>query len=155
MGTRIDDPQSRMDNTATLAEAARRMRDGNIGCLPLGAADSFIGMLTEKDLTARTTAEALNPTTTTVLQIMTHGVAYCQDDDTIDDALSTMPQRHVHHLPVRDQSNLVIGIISLSDLALKGPQLLYPDIASVIFNQRDLQEHGIASDSRKSSNELT
>ena len=119
--------------TATLADAARRMRDGNIGCLPVGAADSFIGMLTEKDLTARATAEGPNPTTTTVLQIMTHGVTYCQDDDTIEDALSTKRQRHIHHLPVRNQSNLVIGMISLSDLALKGPQLLYPDIASVIF----------------------
>ena len=45
----------------------------------------------------------------------------------------TKRQRHIHHLPVRNQSNLVIGMISLSDLALKGPQLLYPDIASVIF----------------------
>jgi CBS domain-containing protein len=50
----------------------------NTGCLPVGAADSFIGMLTEKDLTARATAGGLNPTTTTVLQIVTHGVAHCR-----------------------------------------------------------------------------
>ncbi len=55
----------------TLATAARRMRDLNIGCLPVGDGDSFIGMLTEKDFTSRATAEGLNPTTTTVSQIMT------------------------------------------------------------------------------------
>jgi CBS domain-containing protein len=78
-------------------------------------------------------ADGLNPTTTTVLQIMTHGVTYCRDDDTIEDALSTMRQTDIHHLPVPNQSNLLIGILSLSDLTLKGPRLLYPDIASVIF----------------------
>ena len=59
----------------TLATAARRMRDLNIGCLPVGDGDSFIGMLTEKDFTARATAEGLNPTTTTVSQIMSHAQA--------------------------------------------------------------------------------
>ena len=114
----------------TLATAARRMRDLNIGCLPVGDGDSFIGMLTEKDFTARATAEGLNPTTTTVSQIMTSGVTYGNEDDSIEDALSTMRQRHIHHLPVRNSSNLVVGIVSLSDLALKGPQNLYPDIAN-------------------------
>ena len=52
--------------TATLADAARRMRDGNIGLFPVGAADSFIGMLTEKDLTARATPASPTVRTTTL-----------------------------------------------------------------------------------------
>ena len=119
--------------STTLANAARRMRDGNIGCLPIGEGDTFIGILTEKDFTARATAEGLNPTTTTVNQIMTKSVIYCQEDDSIEDALSTMRDRHIHHLPVRNQVNAVVGIVSLSDLALRGPQELYPYVAKEAF----------------------
>ena len=119
--------------STTLANAARRMRDGNIGCLPIGEGDIFIGILTEKDFTARATAEGLNPTTTTVNQIMTRSVIYCQEDDSIDNVLSTMRNRRIHHLPVRNQSNAVVGIVSLSDLALRGPQELYPYVAKEAF----------------------
>ena len=136
--------------TATLANAARRMRDGNIGCLPVGAADSFIGMLTEKDLTARATAEGLNPTTTTVLQIMTHGVTYCQDDDTIEDALSTMRQT-AHSSPSGSQP---VEPGDWHDFVVR-PRAERSAAALSGHRQRDLQERGIASDSRKSSNELT
>ena len=124
----------------TLATAARRMRDLNIGCLPVGEGDSFIGILTEKDFTSRATAEGLNPTTTTVRQIMTSGVTYCSESDNIEDALSTMRQRRIHHLPVRSQSNLVVGIVSLSDLALKGPQELYSDISKLAFQNATLNQ---------------
>jgi len=119
--------------STTLADAARRMRDSNIGCLPIGEGDIFIGILTEKDFTARATAEGLNPTTTTVNQIMTRSVIYCQEDDSIENVLNKMRNRHIHHLPVRDQSNAVVGIVSLSDLALRGPQELYPYVAKEAF----------------------
>ena len=80
--------------TATLAEAARRMRDNNIGCLPVGENNNFIGMLTEKDFATRATAEGMNPNTTTVRQIMTNGITYCQEDDSAVTALRIMEHLH-------------------------------------------------------------
>jgi CBS domain-containing protein len=125
--------------TTTLTDAARKMRDGNIGCLPVNDSGNFIGMLTEKDLTTRATAEGLNPTTTTVRQIMTTGVTYCHDTDSIEDALRTMEENHIHHLPVRlSGSNKVVGIVSLSDLALKGPQELYSNVSRLAFQSASL-----------------
>jgi CBS domain-containing protein len=125
--------------TTTLTAAARRMRDRNIGCLPVNDSDGFIGMLTEKDLTTRATAEGLNPTTTTVRQIMTSGITYCQETDRVEDALRTMEDKHIHHLPVRlSGSNKVVGIVSLSDLALKGPQELYSNVSRLAFQSASL-----------------
>ena len=117
----------------TLTEAARRMRDRNIGCLPVGAANSFTGILTEKDLTTRATAEGIDPTNTTVQTIMTTSVTYCQDTDSVEDALRTMETRKIHHLPVRNASNNIVGIVSLSDLALRGPKNLYDGISKLAF----------------------
>ena len=119
--------------TTTLADAARRMRDNKIGCLPVGEGDTFIGILTEKDFTARATAEGLNPTTTTVNQIMSTSVIFCQEDDSIAQALKTMRDLHIHHLPVRNNAKMVVGIVSLSDLALRGSQELYPYVAKEAF----------------------
>jgi CBS domain-containing protein len=120
-------------STTTLADAARTMRDRNIGCLPVRDGAGFIGMLTEKDLTTRAIAEGMNPTTTTVLQVMTNSITYCKDDDSVEDALRTMESRHIHHLPVLNQSSNVVGIVSLSDLALRGPQELYLGVSRLAF----------------------
>ena len=131
--------------TTTLTDAARKMRDRNIGCLPVNDTDGFIGMLTEKDLTTRATAEGLNPTTTTVRQVMTSGITYCHDDNSIEDALRTMEDKHIHHLPVRlSGSNKVVGIVSLSDLALKGPKELYSNISKLAFQSASLSLAGTA-----------
>jgi CBS domain-containing protein len=125
-------------STTTLTEAARRMRDKNIGCLPVGNDSGFVGMLTEKDITTRATAEGMDPNTTTVGQIMTKGVVYCQDGDSIEDAIRTMQVRQIHHLPVRNSSNMVVGIVSLSDLALKGPSELYYGVSHLAFQSSSL-----------------
>lgn len=124
--------------TTTLTEAARRMRDRNIGCLPVGENGTFIGILTEKDISSRATAEGMSPTETTVAQIMTNGVIFCQEDDTVEDAMRTMQLRHIHHLPVLNRSSMVVGIVSLSDLALKGPQELFQGISKLAFQSAAL-----------------
>ena len=126
--------------TATLAEAARRMRENNIGCLPVGENNNFIGMLTEKDFATRATAEGMNPNTTTVRQIMTNSITYCQEDDSVEDALRSMEQKHIHHLPVRNKSNQVVGLVSLSDLALKGPQDLLASASKLAFQNTTLSQ---------------
>ena len=126
--------------TATLAEAARRMRDNNIGCLPVGENNNFIGMLTEKDFATRATAEGMNPNTTTVRQIMTNSITYCQEDDSVEDALRTMELKSIHHLPVRNKSNQVVGLVSLSDLALKGPQELLTNASKLAFQNTTLSQ---------------
>ena len=133
----------RLESTApntTLADAARRMRDSNIGCLPIGDGNNLIGMLTEKDFTTRATAGGMNPTTTTVSEIMTKGVIYCQDDDTVEDALDIMRTRNIHHLPVRNSSNTLVGMLSLSDLALKGPSEYHADVARLAFGNASTRQ---------------
>jgi CBS domain-containing protein len=133
----------------TLTDAARKMRERNIGCLPVNDNGNFIGILTEKDLTTRATAEGLNPTTTMVRQIMTTGITYCHDGDNVEDALRTMEDNHIHHLPVRlSGSNKVVGIVSLSDLALKGPKELYSNVSRLAFQSASLNQANIANIAR-------
>jgi CBS domain-containing protein len=108
----------------TLTDAAQRMRDHNIGCLPIGENDRLVGMLTDRDLACRAVAQGLDATTTQVSAVMTKGVTWCFDDETVDDVVERMEQKQIHHIPVLNRQKRMIGILSLSDLALRGPQAL-------------------------------
>jgi CBS-domain-containing membrane protein len=125
--------------STTLADAARAMRARNIGCLPVQENGTFVGILTEKDFATRATTAGLDPNASTVSEIMTTQVVYCQDDDSIEVAMDIMRRRQIHHLPVYDQSSGVVGIVSLADFALKAPQELYPSIANLAFQRASMK----------------
>jgi CBS domain-containing protein len=108
----------------TLQAAAQRMRDQDIGCLPIGKDDRLVGMVTDRDLACRAIAQALDARTNTVADVMTKGITWCFDDETVDDVLDRMEQKQIHHIPVLNRQKRMIGILSLSDLGLRAPQAL-------------------------------
>jgi CBS domain-containing protein len=108
----------------TLKDAAQRMRDQGIGCLPIGENDRLVGMLTDRDIACRAVAQGLDAATTKVADVMTKGITWCFDDEIVDDIVERMEQKQIHHIPVLNRQKRMIGILSLSDLALRGPQAL-------------------------------
>jgi CBS domain-containing protein len=111
--------------TLTVAEAAQKMRDHKIGCLPVGENDRLVGMLTDRDIVCRAVADGADLKTTKAADVMTKGITYCFDDDTVDTAIDQLEAKQIHHMPVLSrQQKRMIGILSLSDLALRGPQNL-------------------------------
>jgi CBS domain-containing protein len=113
-----------IDPDTTLKDAAQRMRDQHIGCLPIGKDDRLVGMLTDRDLVCRAVAQGLDPATTKVDEVMTKGITWCFDDETVDETVERMEQKQIHHVPVLNRQKRMTGILSLSDLALRGPQTL-------------------------------
>jgi len=113
----------------SLAEVAQTMRDKGIGCLPVGADDRMVGMITDRDLACRAVADGLNPKTAKAKQVMTKGVTWCFDDDNVENAVRRMEEKKIHHMPVINHQKRLIGILSLSDLALRGPQELARNIS--------------------------
>ncbi|MDE2512730.1 MAG: CBS domain-containing protein [Alphaproteobacteria bacterium] len=116
----------------SLAEVAQKMRDKGIGCLPVGTDDRMVGMITDRDLACRAVADGLNPTTATAKQVMTKGVIWCFDDDNIEGAIRRMEEKKIHHMPVINHQKRLIGILSLSDLALRGPQELARNVSRLV-----------------------
>ncbi len=116
----------------SLAEVAQTMRDKGIGCLPVGADDRMVGMITDRDLACRAVADGLNPKTAKAKQVMTKGVTWCFDDDNVENAVRRMEEKKIHHMPVINHQKRLIGILSLSDLALRGPQELARNISRLV-----------------------
>ncbi|HEY5870136.1 MAG TPA: CBS domain-containing protein [Candidatus Tectomicrobia bacterium] len=103
---------------ATLQQAAAKMRRLNIGPLPVCDGDQLVGMLTDRDITVRAVAEGCDPTSTTVREAMTPDIAYCFDDQAIEDAIQMMEQYQIRRLPILDRDKRLVGMVSLGDLAV-------------------------------------
>lgn len=109
---------------STVDEAARRMRDLDVGALPVCGADrQFIGMVTDRDITVRIIAEGKDPHSTRVAEAMSGELVTCDEDADVVAVARLMQQRHVRRVPIMrkgatDESGRdLVGIISLDDLA--------------------------------------
>src|SRR5437867_8644779 len=76
----------------TLQEAAEKMRTLNIGPLPVCDDDRLVGMLTDRDITVRGTAEGSDSWTEKVRDVMTTDVVYCYEDQNVRDAVKLMKE---------------------------------------------------------------
>src|SRR5258708_6770153 len=106
--------------TDSLVRAAERMKDLDVGSLPVcGENDKLVGMLTDRDITVRATAEALPPRLGQVKDVMTPEVLYCFEDQDVTEATRLMELNQVRRLVVLNRDKRLVGIISLGDLAVK------------------------------------
>lgn len=101
----------------TLKEAAQAMRDGDFGVMPVGDNDRLVGMVTDRDIAIRAIADGRDPERTTLREIMSKGVLYCYDDQTLDEVAHNMGENRVRRLPVLNRQKRLVGILSLGDVA--------------------------------------
>ena len=101
----------------TLQQAARKMKSIDVGPLPVCDGERLVGMITDRDIIVRATAEGRDPKTTPVKEAMTPGVVYVFEDQDIEEAALLMRQRQIRRLVVLDHNKRLVGILSLGDLA--------------------------------------
>jgi CBS domain-containing protein len=104
---------------STLDEAAERMRRLDIGPLPVCDGDRLVGMITDRDITVRGTAESRDPVTTRVSEIMTPEVVFTYDDEDVKEAAKLMQDHQLRRLVVLSREKKLVGIVSLGDLAVE------------------------------------
>jgi CBS domain-containing protein len=96
------------------------MRDENIGSLPVGENGQLIGMVTDRDIVARAVAENSLPSNTAVRTVMSEGIYYCFEDDTLAEAARIMAEHQVRRLPVLNRNQQLVGVIAIADIARTG-----------------------------------
>ncbi|MEU9080049.1 CBS domain-containing protein [Kitasatospora sp. NPDC004745] len=101
----------------TLDEAARMMRDSNVGALPICGDDQKLkGIITDRDIVVRCLAEGKDPSSMTAMELSGH--LHCvRADDSMEMVLRKMEQHQIRRIPVIDGERLV-GMISEADLAM-------------------------------------
>jgi CBS domain-containing protein len=103
----------------SLLAAARKMRDLDVGPIPVCDNDRLAGVLTDRDIAIRAVAEGKHPATCKVRDVMTPDVVYCYEDEPVEDAERVMGEKQIRRLLVLNRDNRLVGIVSLGDLAVR------------------------------------
>ncbi len=102
----------------TLQTVARKMRDHDVGFLPVFEGNQLIGVLTDRDLTIRVMADSMSPNTILGRDLITSPAIYCFEDQDVEDALRLMSINHIRRLAILSRKdNHLVGVVSLGDLA--------------------------------------
>jgi CBS domain-containing protein len=121
MGQRVKEVMTErpvtLDRDASLAEAARSMRDRGIGDVIVVAGEDAEGIVTDRDIVIRAVAEGADPNTTRLGQVISRELVSVAPDDPVERAIGLMREKAVRRLPVLEGGKPV-GVLSLGDLAV-------------------------------------
>jgi CBS domain-containing protein len=106
----------------TIQAAAALMRDEGFGMMPVGENDRMIGAISDRDIAVRAVSEGRDGNTT-VRDVMSEGVAWAYENDTVERGASIMSENQVRRLPVVNRDKRLVGIVSLGDFAVDGDDL--------------------------------
>ena len=106
----------------TLVQAARLMKDENIGVIPVIESESsrrLVGVLTDRDIAVRAVAEGRDGATTSVSHVMTADVRTSSVTDSVNDVMELMGREQVRRIPIVDDRGALVGIIAQADIVLE------------------------------------
>jgi CBS domain-containing protein len=107
----------------TLQTAARKMKERDIGFLPVCENDRLVGALTDRDLVIRAAAHGLDPRTAQVKDLVHSEVFWCFEDQSVDEGARLMEEHQIRRLIVIGRGDKrLVGVVSLGDLAKNGGQ---------------------------------
>lgn len=106
---------STLDTNATVQDAAKIMNDLDVGIVPVCSGQKPVGVVTDRDIVLRNTAQG-GDTNTPIEQVMSNNPVYGTPDMTTQEAAQLMAEKQIRRLPIVENDN-IIGIISLGDLA--------------------------------------
>jgi len=103
----------------TLRDAAERMSSLDVGVLPVCDNDRLVGVITDRDITVRATADGLDPFATQVGEVMSKDeLITCEEDEDVEAATQRMRDKRIRRLPVLAADRRLVGILALGDVAV-------------------------------------
>jgi CBS domain-containing protein len=125
MSTKVRDVMTPAVETTTraqsLREAAKMMKSGDYGAMPVVDEGRLIGMLTDRDIVVRAVAEGLDPNVAVAGDFATRDPVAVEPDQALDEALMLMARHRVRRLPVVE-GGMLVGVLSQADVALEAKE---------------------------------
>jgi len=106
-----------VDPGVSVRDACLLFRERNVGSLVVFDGVSYRGIFTERDVVKRVVAEGLDPSATTVGDVMTPKLVSLRPEDPVEVVEATMRRERIRHVVVMDDRLGVVGIVSLGDVA--------------------------------------
>jgi CBS domain-containing protein len=102
---------------STVVEAAKIMRDEDVGIVPIVDGDKLVGTLTDRDIAIRVVAEGKDPNTTKAEEVASREIVTIDPQQDLDEALRLMARHQVRRLPVVEEDGKLVGIVAQADIA--------------------------------------
>lgn len=100
----------------SVIEALQIMADKNIGSVVVKDGDQYLGIMTERDYSRKVILKDKHSTSTKVSEIMSTDMPSVKPSDTVDYCMQVMTEKNIRYMPVFDDFNKLVGIISMSDI---------------------------------------
>jgi CBS domain-containing protein len=117
---------------ATLTQIAQKMRDYDVGAIPVCDDGKPIGMVTDRDIAIRALANGKDIAKLRAQDVMSPNVVYCRDIEEAEDAIRIMESNQIRRLPVLDEARKLVGMVSLGDISHALPQDLTGEVAKAV-----------------------
>jgi CBS domain-containing protein len=115
---------------ASVREAASKMKELDVGAIPVCDGQKLSGLVTDRDITVRAVAEGRDPSEVRVSEVMSSEIAYCFENETIEQAAKLMESKQIRRLPILDRNKQLAGIISLGDISVRTEASRQKDLAA-------------------------
>lgn len=112
----------------TLQIAAEKMRDRDIGFLPVCDGDRLTGVLTDRDLITRALADGMDSKAMLGRDLVTSPAIYCFEDQSVDEAAKLMHDNQIRRLVILSRDKRMVGVVSLGDLAMSADDKLSGEV---------------------------
>jgi len=106
-----------VEPTISIREIAQKMRDDDIGSVPIGENDRLVGIVTDRDIICRGVANGADCNALTARDVMSKPIIYCRADDDLELAIRIMEKNKIRRLPVIDKDKRLAGILALGDIS--------------------------------------
>jgi CBS domain-containing protein len=126
------------ESNTNIREIANLMTREDIGCVPIGENDRLIGMVTDRDIATRAFAQSIDdPEDLTARHVMSEGIIYCMENETLEDAVMVMEQKQIRRLPVLNDKKRLTGMLSIGDVGHAAPQSLTGELIEAVSKHHD------------------
>lgn len=102
---------------AKLETIAKKMRDYDIGSIPVCEGGTILGMVTDRDIAIRALANGKDVSKLEAKDVMSKDVIFCRDTEEAEDAIRIMEDNQIRRLPVLNDAKQLVGMVSLGDIS--------------------------------------
>ena len=117
---------------AKLQIVARKMRDYDVGSIPVCDGGEVIGIVTDRDIAIRALANGKDVAKLEAKDVMSKDVIFCRDNENAEDAIRIMEDNQVRRLPVLNEAKKLVGMVSLGDISHSLSQDLTGEVTKAV-----------------------